>query len=456
MRSHNKIDCVVFLSKEDDKYLVLGGIGTYIGVLSNGIKKINNKIEIFWITQSHRNKDFEEVDEFGVKRIYISGKIEGSQQVPYRNLLEQNSKELTEKILYNKKITREVQKILTRFQDKNVVIESGEWEGLAAELFSSIQNPKVAKIVRLHTPLATCIKQNHLPLTPANNYQLLQEDQLIRSANFISACTEHVKDMVMRDVLGSDSPLGKGILVIPNPIDAENYFPNSIVRERAIKQINKVLGNEFLNDSTYNIFLLGSVEERKGVKLVIEAIKKTILRVPNARFCFIGHCGDDKDKNLNANTKLAPKALLATLPKKYHSSVAFTDYIHHSRVPLIIQAGDVFPIMSIGDNFPGSVVEISLSAKPIIALERGGVKEMLSDDSGKLIALSAGKNLESAAQQLSKKLIFLASKPEYREEIGSRLRNLMLHKFSPDKTIHKILSQYKTVLENNSKRLKLG
>ncbi len=88
-------------------------------------------------------------------------------------MLEQNSKELTEKILYNKKITRELQKILTRFQDKNVVIESGEWEGLAAELFSSIQNPKVAKIARLHTPLATCIKQNHLPLTPANNYQLL-------------------------------------------------------------------------------------------------------------------------------------------------------------------------------------------------------------------------------------------------------------------------------------------
>ncbi len=47
MRSHNKIDCVVFLSKEDDKYLVLGGIGTYIGVLSRGIKKINNKIEVF-------------------------------------------------------------------------------------------------------------------------------------------------------------------------------------------------------------------------------------------------------------------------------------------------------------------------------------------------------------------------------------------------------------------------
>ena len=192
--------------------------------------------------------------------------------------------------------------------------------------------------------------------------------------------------MLIRDVIGEKDPLIKKIQVIPNPIDISHFYPQTSERNKAIKGINKIVGREFLTKDTCNIFILGSVEMRKGVDIVINSVVDSLNNNPNLRFCFIGHCGDDKDKSLNANTKLSPRELLKLIPKKYHRSVEFTDYVPHSKLPLFIQAGDIFPVMSIGDNFPGTVAEISLSAKPIIFLVRGGVKEMLTNKNGRIIA----------------------------------------------------------------------
>jgi len=48
---------VIFVSSEDDKYIVAGGIGTYIGVLIKAIKRDNKDINIYWISKSPINKD---------------------------------------------------------------------------------------------------------------------------------------------------------------------------------------------------------------------------------------------------------------------------------------------------------------------------------------------------------------------------------------------------------------
>ena len=311
-----------------------------------------------------------------------------------------DNKELALKISFTNKVSNKVLEIVENNFDKKIVIESGEWEGLGQEIFRLIKRPNILFVTRIHTPLATCIKQNNLRRSASSALQLISEYKTIISADCVTACTNYVKERMIEDVLGKNCLFSEDIRVIPNPIDSELFKLVQTDREASINFVNSILGRDFLTDKTFNVFIIGSVEDRKGVKYVIDAIPAVVDSLSNIRFCFVGHCGIDEDINLNANTKLSPKKLLDRIPEKYHSVVAFTNYIDHKDLPLLIQCGDVFPIMSIGDNFPGTVAEISLSSKPILALARGGVKEMLTDSQGRFMAFNLGESLDLATSNL--------------------------------------------------------
>lgn len=67
----NIIDCIIFISAEDNKYNVLGGIGTYLGLLIRETKKLFPEIDVYWITKSSSNKEFEENNN-GATTYYLS------------------------------------------------------------------------------------------------------------------------------------------------------------------------------------------------------------------------------------------------------------------------------------------------------------------------------------------------------------------------------------------------
>jgi glycosyltransferase involved in cell wall biosynthesis len=445
MNNKPNIDCVIYISKEDNKYLVHGGIGTYLGVLSKTIKELFPDIKVFWITKSPNEKDFIETDEYGVLRHYISG-LNSKLRQPFQKLLDKNFEDLSEKITYNFKVTDTVKEILHNHINKNIIIETGEWEGLGIDLFKLIDRHNVGKIVRLHTPLATCIRQNNLSLSASNNYQLLFEEELIRSSDCISACTEHVKSKILEDVIGKHDSLAKEIVTLPNPIDVKSFAPHPELRVKSINCINTILNEKFITDTTCNVYFVGSVESRKGVEFIIDSVPNVIENDSNVRFCFIGHCGDDNDKNLNANTKLSPKKLLSRIPKRYHNFIRFTNYVSHSKLPLIMQSGDIFPIMSIGDNFPGTVAEIALTGKMILALERGGVKEMLRDENSRMVAIGLGSSLDKAAENLGNRIIKYSRDATSRDAVGKSLYDLIIRKYSPEVVTSQILDMYCQVL----------
>lgn len=98
---------------------------------------------------------------------------------------------------------------------------------------------------------------------------------------------------------------------------------------------------------------------------------------------------------------------MGRIPAKYYKYIVFANYIDHKLLPDIVASGDLFPIMSLGDNFPGTVAEISLAAKPILALKRGGVAEMLTNRKGKFIAYNLGSNLCKASSNLAQGILYL-------------------------------------------------
>ncbi|HBU27571.1 TPA: hypothetical protein DEB00_00450 [Candidatus Uhrbacteria bacterium] len=437
-------DTVIFVSSEDDKKIVSGGIGTYIGVLTRAIKRFYPEVNVYWVAKSPTKKDIEELDEFGVHRYYLAPDL-SLQKYPFFRAIKHADLGISKSINFQSRIEEKILDILKASLGRTL-IESGEWEGHCAKLFKTLNRKDVLKVTRLHTPLATCVRQNDLEMTPENVHQLLQEYEVIRGADIISACTAHVKRMVARDVLGVHDIQLRSIIVIPNPIDEYEYYPERYTTAQGRRFINWKLKESFFTDETLNIVILGSVESRKGVEFAFRAMPKLFTQVPRARVCFVGHHGEEGSR-LTANTKLKPSELLQMIPRKYRDKVRFTGYVRHTDVPRIIASGDIFPILSLNDNFPGSVAEISLSGKAIVAFKRGGVEEMLTNSRGKFSAYDLGTSIYRLPGRFAQSIADFDADPDMSVRVGTQCRKLILTKYGTQTVLKKMFAKYSQSLE---------
>lgn len=446
------LDAFICISSEDEKYNVKGGIGTYLGILVKEVKKLYPHAEVFWITKSPTDQEFSEIDEFGVKRHYLSDANPYVNR-PFLEHIGMNSNEdgplLSQQVFHNK-VNAKLGGILKDLHGKNVVIECGEWEGIAHQLYRTINDRNILKAVRIHTPLAVTMVSNKLPISATNKLQLLHEFETLDHADCISSCSSYMKDQVIQHVLGRNFTKTKPISVIPHPVDTGHYHTGMHKRSDSIAKVNTILEKEFLQEDTFNIYIIGSVETRKGAELVVNAVAEVAEKLPQARFCFFGHHGGNKSKNLTANTKLPPEVLYKVVPFKYRHQVAFAGYVDHAELPLIIESGDAFPIMYLGDNFPGAVAEIALMEKPILALERGGVIEMLSNESDMMIAYNLGSSLDTASSALATGLLELYADTQRRKEMGQNLGKLIRKKYAPEKVTSDLMRYYLDALAKKS------
>ncbi|MDP3900196.1 MAG: glycosyltransferase family 4 protein, partial [bacterium] len=218
---------------------------------------------------------------------------------------------------------------------------------------------------------------------------------------------------------------------------------SNITRNQAIDFLNSIVGRSFFDETTFNILLIGSVEYRKGTHLMIKSIPRLLRALPNARICFIGHHGDNNHQP-TANTKLSPKILCSELKKNEREKVAFTNYIPHKELPNAIMAGDVFPFLSLGDNFPGSVAEVSLMGKPIIALMTGGLAEMLTEDN-KCLAYSLGSKTKNLSEKLVDALVELYGNPSRRKTIGRCLKKSMIKRYDAQRVVRETFEAYNNI-----------
>jgi len=446
------LDAFICISSEDEKYNVKGGIGTYLGILTKEIKKAYPLMEVFWITKSPNSSDFFEKDIHGINRHYLSDTNPYLDRPFCKHLgLDQSeSKALIEQQVFLNKANAKLSEELANLKGKKVVIECGEWEGIAHQLFRVIDDKNILKAARIHTPLAVTMLTNDLSLSISNKLQLVHEFETLFNADCISSCSKFIKNEVVQHVLGTNCEIGQEIEAIPNPVDSNNYRPGICSRKDSIAKVNAALKQDFIEESTFNIYIIGSVETRKGAELVVDAIAKVAEKLPQARFCFFGHHGGNESKNLTANTKLSPARVIESLPAQYRHQVAFAGYVDHSELPSIIESGDAFPIMYLGDNFPGAVAEIALMEKPILALSRGGLNEMLRNENEQFVAYDLGSSIQTASTNLANGLLDLYSHPRVREDMGKSLGALIRKKYNPEVIAKEIIEFYSRCLAKKS------
>ncbi len=424
----------VFVSTEDDKRLVKGGIGTYLGLLVSVLGEIRPDCEVDWVTQAPGATDFTEEDR-NVRRHYLSRVAADGADLPLTEYSE----------VVDSYVTALCDRILSAGEDRRIYVEAPDWEGLLATYFTGCTDRRVLKISRVHSPLSVCLPYNELELTAENRRQLERERRQMLESDILSAPTRYMLEAATAHAFRESDRIPPAV-VIPSGLDTHNFGPGHSSRAEALTLLGELAETELPHSASW-VFVVGSLELRKGVRIVQRAVPGILSCFPDARFCFIGHYRTEGEGDLTANSKLTRREVLEMVPDHCRDRIHFAGYVDHALMPRILAGGDLFLFCYLCDNFPNALAEVALTERPLVALLRGGIPEMLCVD-GRCLAMTIPDGPEEV---VGDRLVAIVrdhrSNPENGFRLASKLRSHLLRSFSPETVGDRMAETYRCALE---------
>ncbi|MCK4306632.1 glycosyltransferase family 4 protein [candidate division WOR-3 bacterium] len=204
--------------------------------------------------------------------------------------------------------------------------------------------------------------------------------------------------------------------IIPNGIDTERFSPE-------VEPLPK------FKDGGPNILFVGRLEQRKGLKYLIQAFQGMSKKIPTARLIVVGK-GAEKLKTQNSKLK----------------TIYFEGFVPAKDVPKYYASCDVFCSPATDrESFGIVLLEAMASGKVVLASNIAGYKEVVNDGEDGLLV--EPKNPEALAQ----KLIEVLTNKELMTRLGKNGRKTAL-KYSWEKVTKEIESFYYEIA--NEKNIK--
>lgn len=429
----SRITHCIFVSTEDDKMCVKGGIGTYLGILSAQMSRYYPHLHVSWFCESPDNQEKIIQESRNFTRYYVSRHNDG-----YLNITEYAK-------LMNEKVSCHIKQLLKNDSNGLIAIESPEWEGLLCQLFMDTRSDRIIKISRLHSSLSVTSRLSSLRIEPASieEEQVEREHEQMRHSDLISSPTSFIYTQCLDCVGDDDSVKNIRNCIVPNPVNVDDFSVEPYSRDESIEFFKQITGCD-ISSANFNVFAVGSVEKRKGSHLIAKFLPLISFHIPNVHLYFIGHHIKDDGDSLTSNKKLSPREIQDCIPDDLRSRVHFTGYVRHDVMPRLIMAGDVFPLCYLGDNFPGTLAEIALRKKPIIAYLKGGIPEMIRDEMENFLALTipADVHPNDVPQKLSDAVMEFRRDNDKYVALAEKLYAHVYHKFHPRKVVYDVMRSY--------------
>lgn len=182
-----------------------------------------------------------------------------------------------------------------------------------------------------------------------------------------------------------------------------------------------------LHDGKLNILFVSRLEERKGVRYLLEAYDGIKKRMPESRLIIVG---PGKKARYEAWAK-AQKL----------EDIIFAGYVSSADLARYYEAADIFCIPAVGQESFGIVLLEAMSAgKPIVATNIAGYAAVV--DHGVDGLLVPPKNVES----LERAILNLLNDPELRQQMGKRGR-AKAEKHSWEQITQRTMDYYMEVME---------
>ena len=230
-----------------------------------------------------------------------------------------------------------------------------------------------------------------------------------------------VSDVERKNLEERGVPAAK-IVLNPNGVDAELFRPGIGGAE-----VRREFG---IGDSEVVAGFVGTFGPWHGVVQLAEAIKLVPTNLP-LRFLLVG------SGSLHAPVEQMLQAEVVS------RRVIFTGSVPHERVPALLDACDILvsphiPLADGSDFFgsPTKIFEYMAMGKGIVASRLGQIGEVLAD--GETALLVEPGNVS----ELARAIMALAESPELRGRLGSRAREVAVHKHTWTRNAERVLQAY--------------
>lgn len=190
--------------------------------------------------------------------------------------------------------------------------------------------------------------------------------------------------------------LEEKILVIPNGIDANLFKP--IDRQECRVKLKLPVDKK--------IFLfIGNLVPIKGVKILIEAFSKFAYLNPDTLLLIVG------DGPLEVSLRRRVEELGDT------EKVLFLERCSHDKVPIYMNACDIFCLPSLNEGCPNVIIESFACGIPVVASNVGGIPELIVD--GQNGFLSLPDNFDDLYKTLMKTVFHVWDRNKIREQVAA-------------------------------------
>jgi len=165
----------------------------------------------------------------------------------------------------------------------------------------------------------------------------------------------------------------------------------------------------------------------KGHDYIIESAKELSKRFANCVWLFVG------DGNLSEHYKQQARELGLA------DRIKFTGLLPPSQIPLAIQSSDMLVHCSLREGLARTLPQAMLCSRPAISFDVDGAREVVNDNTGRLIEpMNVEQLIEACAE--------LIDNADLRKKLGEQGRESVKKKFAPDTMVDTIEAVYEKLL----------
>jgi len=195
------------------------------------------------------------------------------------------------------------------------------------------------------------------------------------------------------------------------------------------EKITEFRVNNGISKNSVVLVTIARLFELKGHDFIIESAKQLSKKFDNAVWLFVG------DGNLSEFYK----------KQVYESGLAhcikFTGLLPPSQIPLAIQSSDILVHCSLREGLARTLPQAMLCGKPAISFDIDGAREVVNENTGRLIEPKNVEKLTSACAEL-------IADEQLRTKLGQQGRESVREKFAPETMVDKIEEVYKKLISN--------
>ncbi len=218
-------------------------------------------------------------------------------------------------------------------------------------------------------------------------------------------------------------------------VDSEKFSPISRKGKQKIRKKRKLIDKS----DYYNILFIGRIVPKKGLHTLIHSAALIKKKYPKINIIAVGSSWPGKKKETKYMRQVKKLSSRLKVP------IYFTGYIPPHLINKMYHLGDVFINPTQFNEGLGMVnMEAMTSGIPVIASNRGGIKELIQHKKTGLL-VSDYKNPNAFAKQIK----YLIEHPKLVKNITKNARVMMQNNFTWDQTVLSLADYYNEIIKKH-------